>query len=75
MNTNQAWIDKLKIAVINNNINDAIKHIKKIPKFETIEESQTALALIARAKEIAIDEQNKIGSDMAQIKQTKKYFS
>ncbi len=75
MNLNQAWIDNLKIAIINKNIDHIIKYSKKIPDFNTIDESQTALALIARAKEIVIDEQNKIGLEMIQIKQTKKYLN
>ncbi len=75
MNTNKVWFDNLKIAIINNNIDKMIQNVKQIPNFKTIEESQTALALITRAKELIIDERNKISSKMIQIKQTKKYLN
>ncbi len=75
MNTNQTWIDEFKIFVINKNIGNMIKYIKKVPNFNSIYESQTALALINKAKELIIDEQKRIGCEMTQNRQTKKYLS
>lgn len=75
MSINQKWLDGLKMAVINEDITDIIKHTSDIPKLETLEESQTLLALIQRAKELINAEMRKIDTEMTQIKQTKKYLS
>ncbi len=75
MSTNQKWLNSLKMAVINEDIGDIIKHTSDIPKLETLEESQTLLALIQRAKELINTEMRKIDAEMTQIKQTKKYLS
>ncbi len=68
------WIDSLKLAIINENFEqiEALSH--KIPIFKTLQESQTALALIKQANDLLKNEKNKILSQMQKLKKTKEFL-
>jgi len=68
------WIDELKLAIINENI-DKIKTLSKtIPQFSTLKESEEALSLIEQASLLVKKEQDKISTDLQRLKNTKAYL-
>ena len=67
------WIDELKIAIINEQLDRIIELYDSIPEFETIEQMQEASALIKIAIEQLEDERELIGKAMNRNKIAQKY--
>jgi len=73
-NNSKEWINSLKIAIINNNLNKIEEYSnREVPEFSSIEEAKEALALVNEAKNILQNKQNKIRQKMNIIKQQNKY--
>ena len=67
------WINNLKIAIINNDLEKIKKYSKRdIPSFDSIEEVKEALSLIENATNILKKEKEKISKNMQALKQAKK---
>jgi outer membrane PBP1 activator LpoA protein len=69
------WINRLKIAVIQEDIETATELVKTAPKFQNIQEAKEAKSLIEAAINIAIREKEKTLEAMNKIKQTKKFLN
>jgi len=68
------WIKSFKIALINNDIKKLEAFSKEnLPEFSSIEEAKKALSLINQAKDILIQEKNKIGKTLQALKQAQNY--
>ena len=68
------WIDELKLAIINENIDKIEILSKTIPQFNTLKESEEALSLIEQASLLVKKEQDKISTDLQKLKNTKAYL-
>jgi len=68
------WIDSLKIAIINNDL-DKLKRYsnRKMPSFSSIEEAKEALNLVNQAINILQQKKEEIGRKLTSIKQQQKY--
>jgi hypothetical protein len=68
------WIDSLKIAIINNDL-DKLKRYsnRKMPSFSSIEEAKEALNLVNQATNILQQKKEEIGRKLTSIKQQQKY--
>ncbi len=71
---NRVWIDNLKLAIINDNIDQIVKYSQNVPTFDNLNDAQTAMALIKQAETAIRKEQKKIAQEMQKIKQIKKYL-
>ena len=69
------WIYSLKLSIINKEFDNIEQLSKDIPHFETLDESQEALALIKEADILLKNEQKKILSQMQKLKKTKEFLS
>ena len=68
------WIKSLKIAIINNDLEQIKRYSQReVPNFSSIEEAKKALNLINQAKEILIKEKNKIRKILKVLKKTQLY--
>ncbi len=68
------WINSLKIAIINNDLEKIKKYSKRdIPSFDSIEEAKETLSLIENATNILKKEKEKISKNMQALKQAKKF--
>jgi hypothetical protein len=73
-NNSKKWINKLKIAIINNDLSKIEEYSnRKIPSFSSIDEAKEALSLVENAKNILQKEKNKIQLQMNQLKQSNQY--
>ncbi|NPA74332.1 MAG: hypothetical protein GXO12_06420 [Epsilonproteobacteria bacterium] len=72
---NRQWIDNLKIAIINNDLDNIVKYSKNVPVFDTLEDAQTAFALIKEAEKLIRKEQDKISAKMFEIRKIKNYLN
>jgi hypothetical protein len=69
------WINSLKIAIINNDLQKIEEYSNSnIPSFSSIEEAKEALNLVNQAKNILIKERNIISEKLQALKQNKQYF-
>jgi hypothetical protein len=71
----KSWISTLKLAIINKDFDQIEKLSKDIPRFETLDESQEALALIEQVNVLLKNEKEKILSQMQKLKKTKEYLN
>lgn len=68
------WINSLKIAIINNDLDKLKEYSKRdIPSFESIEDAKEALKLVESAKNILQKEKDKIGKILESLKIAKKF--
>jgi len=72
---NRQWIESIKLAIINEKIDDIIEYSKSIPSFDDLKQMQTAQALIKQASEIIKKEQDKLNIEMQKIKQIKSFLN
>ena len=68
------WLNNLKIAVINKNIENINKLIIKIPEIKDLDNAQEALALIQESIYIVENEKEKALNEIKKIKQTKAFL-
>lgn len=71
----KSWISALKLAVINKDFDKIEELSKDVPQFETLNESQEALALIEQVNVLLKNEKEKILSQMQKLKKTKEYLN
>ena len=69
------WLNNLKIAVVDKNIENIGMLITNVPHITNMNEAQEALALINQAISIVEDEKLKTLEIMNKIKQTKAFLS
>jgi len=69
------WLNNLKIAVVDKNIENIGMLITNVPYITNMNEAQEALALINQAISIVEDEKLKTLEIMNKIKQTKAFLS
>jgi hypothetical protein len=68
------WLNELKVAVIEEDINSIQKLIKKIPEIKDINTAKEALALIKQAIAIVDAEKQKTMQTMQKIKKIKAFL-
>ncbi len=68
------WINDLKIAIIEENINKIRKLIDSMPAFEKLEDMKEAFALIGEAKNIVEKHKKEISREMEKIRKSKKFL-
>ena len=69
-----SWLNKLKIAVIEENIENIDALTKTIPDFDTLDKAQEALSLLQTAILLVNEEKDKIAINMDKIRKTKEYL-
>lgn len=69
------WLDNLKIAIIEENIDQIEKLINSVPKFESIQRAKEALALINEARIMMLDYREKTLVSMKKLRLTKAFFN
>jgi len=67
------WIKSLKIAVINEQIDEIIRLYDEMPEFKDVEEMKQASALIEIALTILQSEKSKINDILKKLEKIKKY--
>jgi hypothetical protein len=74
-NNSTKWINSLKIALINNDLQKIEEYSnRELPSFSSIDEAKEALTLINQAKDILKEKQTIISKQLQALKQNKKYF-
>ncbi|WP_331773988.1 hypothetical protein [Sulfurospirillum sp. 1612] len=68
------WLNKLKIAVIEENIENINALTTTIPNFDSLDKAQEALSLLQTAISLVKREQHKIALNMDKIRKTKEYL-
>ncbi len=68
------WLNDLKLAIINQEINNIGELMKNIPSIEEMDEATEALALINEAIAIVEKERERTLKTMNKIKQTKAFL-
>jgi len=69
-----SWLNKLKIAVIEENIENINALTKTVPNFDTLDKAQEALSLLQAAFLLVNKEKDKIAVSMDKIRKTKEYL-
>lgn len=69
------WLDSLKIAIIEENIDQIEKLINSVPKFESIHRAKEALALINEARIMMLNYREKTLVSMKKLRLTKAFFN
>lgn len=69
------WLDDFQLAVIEGDVKLLSKLIKDVPSFESLEDMQTASALIEEAKKIIESKKGDLLDKMDKIKKTKTYLN
>jgi len=67
------YLNKLKIAVINEDINKLEELVNETPEYETIEEAKEIIAFLQQAIKLLQKEKNKLSTEMQKIKKLQKY--
>jgi len=68
------WLTKLKIAIVEKNVENLSKLMQEIPQFEDAKKMQAAVCLIAEATELVSLLQNETASSMQQIKKSLEFI-
>ncbi len=71
---NQQWLERFKLAVIELDENRIENMIDNMPSFDNLDQMQTALALMAEAKESLKKEAKSIKDNMIKIKKNKAFL-
>ncbi len=69
------WLNSLKIAIIEENINQIETLVSNLPDFDSKQRAEEALALISEAINIVSDHKSKTLLAMNKIKQTKAFLA
>ncbi len=67
------YLNKLKIAVINEDINKLEELVNESPEYDSIEEAQEIVSFIKKAVKLLQKEKNKISLEMQKIKKLQKF--
>jgi archaellum component FlaC len=74
MERGDKWLNSLKIAIINNDLNKIKQYSKRdVPYFDSINEAKEALSLIKEAISILEKEKKIVAKKLNSLKQTQKY--
>ena len=68
------WTNSLKIAIIEEDIENISKILNKLPKFQDLDKAQEALSLIQVATTLAKKRRQETLETMNKIKKTKKFL-
>jgi hypothetical protein len=68
-----SYLNKLKIAVINEDINKLEELVNESPEYDSIEEAQEIVSFIKEAVKLLQKEKNKISLEMQKIKKLQKF--
>ena len=68
------WLNQLKIAIIEEDVDKMQELFKSMPQFETIEEMKSAQALIKEATNLLHTLQDEVAAKMRQLKKNIKYL-
>jgi hypothetical protein len=69
------WINSLKIALINNDIDKLQEFSKReLPEFSSIQEAKEALSLISQVTNILQTKKQEIGKILQELKKTQKFI-
>ena len=68
------WLNSLKLAVINKDIESIHQHIKQIPQITDMANAQEALALIKQSIDIVDSEKAKALEIMEKLRKTKAFI-
>ena len=68
-----SYLNKLKIAVINEDINKLEELVNESPEYDSIEEAQEIVSFIKKAVKLLQKEKNKISLEMQKIKKLQKF--
>lgn len=68
------WLNKLKIAIIEKNIDNLDKLMDEIPQLESTQEIQEAIYLLKQATEIVSSLRNETAHSMKQIQKNLKFL-
>lgn len=72
---NNRWLNDLKLAVVNEDLNSLIKLNSSLPKeFKSNEELQEALALTKEALEFVSKAKNELSKEMSKLKKISNYL-
>ena len=69
------WINSLKVAIIEEDIDSISKILDELPNFQDIDEAKEALSLVKSATAFAKIQRQKTLDTMNKIKQTKKFLN
>ena len=67
------YLNKLKIAVINEDINKLEELVNETPEYETVEEAQEIVSFIKQALNLLQKEKDRISVEMQKIKNLQKF--
>ena len=70
-----SWLNDLKIAVIEENIQDISVLIKTLPDFKDLDKAKEALSLVGEAIKITDAKKAEVLSTINKIKKTKEFLS
>lgn len=68
------WLNDLKIAVIEENIENINKAIQELPNFQDLDKAKEALSLLEEAMKLVNKEREKVLKTMNKIKKTKEFL-
>jgi len=69
------YLNKLKIAVINEDINKLEELVNETPEYDTIEEAKEIVVFLQQAIKLLQKEKNKLSTEMQKIKNLQKFNS
>jgi len=69
------YLNKLKIAVINEDINKLEELVNETPEYDTIEEAKEIVVFLQQAIKLLQKEKNKLSAQMQKIKNLQKFNS
>ncbi|MDX1809870.1 MAG: hypothetical protein R3331_10050 [Sulfurospirillaceae bacterium] len=68
------WLNDLKIAIIEENIENINKSIMELPNFQDIDKAKEALSLLEEAIKVVSKEKDKVLKTMNKIQKTKEFL-
>lgn len=75
MERSNEWLNNLKIAVINEDLDSLEKHcFSKLPNFTSLQEANEALSFISQANTIIKKQKDALLNEMNQLKQQKNFM-
>ncbi|BDY12002.1 hypothetical protein [Hydrogenimonas cancrithermarum] len=69
------WHEAFKIALIEENERELVSLLEKMPKFEHLDEMESALALIAEAKQLFEIKKKQLLDEMKKVRTAKKFLT
>ncbi len=69
------WLSDLKIAIIEENIDEISKMIKTLPEFKDLDKAKEALSLVSEAINLANEKKEEMLKIMNKIRKTKEFLN